>query len=159
MESTTKDRASLPFFHFLGKRTMNVVNNLGGVVIFFTLAFALIRRTRTLACYAIVGASLSIAQAGAVAMHLFGTGGSLTLSRLLVVVGSGFFALGLGMYIVLAVVSKRSLVAMARRLEVMAKGDLSLRFLPGWGEASEAQRVWTTLNKMNKEFLHHRCGG
>src|SRR4030043_843995 len=39
MESTIKDSALLPFFHFLGKRTMNVINNLGAAAIFFTLAF------------------------------------------------------------------------------------------------------------------------
>jgi phospholipid/cholesterol/gamma-HCH transport system permease protein len=46
MESTIKDSASLPFFHFLGKRTMNVVNYLGGIVIFFTLAFLKIFRPK-----------------------------------------------------------------------------------------------------------------
>src|SRR4030043_582179 len=46
MESTIKDSALLPFFHFLGKRTMSVINNLGAVVIFFTLAFLKIFRPK-----------------------------------------------------------------------------------------------------------------
>src|SRR4030066_1237219 len=46
MESTIKDSALLPFFHFLGKRTMSVINNLGAVVIFFTLAFLRIFRPK-----------------------------------------------------------------------------------------------------------------
>jgi phospholipid/cholesterol/gamma-HCH transport system permease protein len=46
MESTIKDSAFLPLFHSLGKRTMNVINNLGGIVIFFTLAFAKIFRRK-----------------------------------------------------------------------------------------------------------------
>jgi phospholipid/cholesterol/gamma-HCH transport system permease protein len=46
MGSTIKDSVSLPFFHFLGKRTMNVINNLGGIVIFFTLAFLKIFRPK-----------------------------------------------------------------------------------------------------------------
>ena len=39
MESTIKDSVFLSFFHFLGKRAMNVISNLGGIVIFFTLSF------------------------------------------------------------------------------------------------------------------------
>src|SRR4030043_1549900 len=46
MESAIKDSALLPFFHFLGKRTMNVINNLGAVAIFFTLAFLEIFRPK-----------------------------------------------------------------------------------------------------------------
>jgi phospholipid/cholesterol/gamma-HCH transport system permease protein len=46
MESTIKDSAFLVPFHYLGKRTMNVVNNLGGIVIFFTLAFLKIFRAK-----------------------------------------------------------------------------------------------------------------
>ena len=45
MEPTIKDSVFLPF-HFLGKRTMNVINNLGGVVIFFTFAFLKIFRPK-----------------------------------------------------------------------------------------------------------------
>jgi phospholipid/cholesterol/gamma-HCH transport system permease protein len=46
MESTIKDSALLPFFNFLGKRTMSVINNLGAVVIFFALAFVKIFRRK-----------------------------------------------------------------------------------------------------------------
>ena len=120
--------------------------------ILFALAFAVFRRTRTLVCYAFVGTSLLIAQLGAVALFWYAPVEGSALFRPLIIVSCGLFVLGLAMYVVLALVSKHSLVAMARRLEVMAKGDLSLRFLPGWGEASEGQRVWTALNKMNIEF-------
>ena len=48
MESTIKDSAFLPFFHFLGKKTMNIINNLGGIVIFLTLAFLKIFRPKQL---------------------------------------------------------------------------------------------------------------
>ena len=46
MESTIKDGVFLPFFHFLGKRTMSIINNLGGVVIFFTFSFLKIFRPK-----------------------------------------------------------------------------------------------------------------
>ena len=39
MESTIKYSYFWAFFHFLGKRTMNVINNLGDVAIFFILSF------------------------------------------------------------------------------------------------------------------------
>src|SRR5271169_6460412 len=48
MESTIKDSVFLAFFHFLGKRTMKAINNLGGIVIFFTLAFLKIFRKKQL---------------------------------------------------------------------------------------------------------------
>jgi len=46
MESTMKDSAFLLFFHFLGKRTMSVISNLGAIVIFFTLSFLKIFRPK-----------------------------------------------------------------------------------------------------------------
>jgi phospholipid/cholesterol/gamma-HCH transport system permease protein len=46
MESTMKDSPVWFFFNFLGKRTMSVINNLGAVVIFFTLAFVKIFRRK-----------------------------------------------------------------------------------------------------------------
>jgi phospholipid/cholesterol/gamma-HCH transport system permease protein len=46
MESTIKERSFGLFFHFLGKRTMNVINNLGAVAIFSTLAFLKIFRPK-----------------------------------------------------------------------------------------------------------------
>jgi phospholipid/cholesterol/gamma-HCH transport system permease protein len=48
MESPIEDSAFLLPFHFLGKRTMDVINNLGGSVIFFTLAFLKIFRRKQL---------------------------------------------------------------------------------------------------------------
>src|SRR5512135_3853286 len=48
MDSTIKDSAFMSFFHFLGKRTIDVINNLGGIVIFFTLAFLKIFRPKQL---------------------------------------------------------------------------------------------------------------
>ena len=46
MESTNTNSAFLPFFHFLGKRTLNVINNLGGIATFFTLSFLKIFRPK-----------------------------------------------------------------------------------------------------------------
>src|SRR4030043_508707 len=46
MESMIKDSFFWGFFHFLGKRTMKVINNLGAAAIFFTLAFLKIFRAK-----------------------------------------------------------------------------------------------------------------
>jgi len=46
MESTIKDRPYLPFFHFLGKRTITAINSLGAIAIFFSLAFLKIFRRK-----------------------------------------------------------------------------------------------------------------
>ncbi len=46
MESALKNRPSLPFFHFIGKRVMNVINSLGAAAIFFTLSFLKIFRAK-----------------------------------------------------------------------------------------------------------------
>ncbi len=46
MESTIKERSFGLFFHFLGKRTMNVINNLGAVAIFSILALLKIFRPK-----------------------------------------------------------------------------------------------------------------
>jgi len=48
MTSTAKDNPFLPFFHFIGKRTLYIINNLGAIAIFFTLAFLKIFRPRQL---------------------------------------------------------------------------------------------------------------
>ncbi|MHB8882796.1 MAG: MlaE family ABC transporter permease [Thermodesulfovibrionales bacterium] len=48
MASTVKDNLSLSFFQFIGKRTLNIINNLGAIAIFFTLAFLKIFRPRQL---------------------------------------------------------------------------------------------------------------
>lgn len=46
MESTIEDSAFLLFFHFLGRRTINAIDNLGRIVIFFTLVFLKIFRPK-----------------------------------------------------------------------------------------------------------------
>jgi phospholipid/cholesterol/gamma-HCH transport system permease protein len=46
METTMKESPVWLFFNFLGKRTMSIINNLGAVVIFFTLAFIKIFRRK-----------------------------------------------------------------------------------------------------------------
>jgi phospholipid/cholesterol/gamma-HCH transport system permease protein len=46
MESTITNNYFWLFFHSVGKRAMNVINNLGAVVIFFTLAFLKIFRPK-----------------------------------------------------------------------------------------------------------------
>ena len=48
MKSAIKDGLFLPFFHYIGKKTMNVINNLGAAAIFFTLAFLKIFRRKQL---------------------------------------------------------------------------------------------------------------
>jgi len=125
---------------------------------FYKPAFVLFQRVRTMASYGISVALLLIAQISAVALFVFSTNGesatgdNVTMLTTLVVVGSGMFAVGAYMHTALAVVYKYSLSALARLLDRISNGDLSLHFLPGWGDVSEGQRVWTALNKMNKEF-------
>ena len=48
MESTIKNSTFLFFFHFIGKRTIDIINNLGAFAIFFALAFLKIFRPRQL---------------------------------------------------------------------------------------------------------------
>ena len=48
MESTAKDNPFLSSFHFIGKKTLYIINNLGAIAIFFTLAFLKIFRPRQL---------------------------------------------------------------------------------------------------------------
>jgi len=48
MDSTAKDNPFLSFFHYIGKKTMNVINDLGAILIFFTLAFLKIFRRKQL---------------------------------------------------------------------------------------------------------------
>src|SRR5205085_1061869 len=74
--------------------------------------------------------------------------GSLTL----VLLGTGLFLCGLYMFISVAYATRSSLRTLARALPRVSEGDLSLHFLPGWGDRSESQTLWTALNKMNKDF-------
>ncbi len=46
MESALKNSHSRPFFDSLGKRTMDVINNLGAVAVFFALAFLKVFRPK-----------------------------------------------------------------------------------------------------------------
>jgi phospholipid/cholesterol/gamma-HCH transport system permease protein len=46
MESTIKDNSFGLLFHYLGKRTLSIINNLGAVVIFFSLSFLKIFRSK-----------------------------------------------------------------------------------------------------------------
>jgi phospholipid/cholesterol/gamma-HCH transport system permease protein len=48
MESTAKNNFFLSFFHLIGKSTLDIINNLGAIAIFFTLAFLKIFRSRQL---------------------------------------------------------------------------------------------------------------
>ena len=48
MKSTINESPFLSFFHFIGKKTMSIINNLGAIAIFFTLAFLKIFRRRQL---------------------------------------------------------------------------------------------------------------
>src|SRR4030065_2373234 len=48
MDSTAKDNPFLSFFQFIGKKTLYIINNLGAIAIFFTLAFLKIFRPRQL---------------------------------------------------------------------------------------------------------------
>ncbi len=125
---------------------------------FFKPAFAIFKRARTLTGYGFAITPLLIAQLGSGALFLFATydstaldGGSVLL-RALVLVGCGMFLCGFYMYGSGAIVFRRSLSAMAQYLDRVGNGDLALHFLPGWGDVSEGQQVWTALNKMNKEF-------
>ena len=46
MESIIKDSSFRLLFHYLGKRTLSIINNLGAVVIFFSLSFLKIFRSK-----------------------------------------------------------------------------------------------------------------
>jgi len=48
MDSTAKDNPFLSFFQFIGKKTLYIINNLGDIAIFFTLAFLKIFRRKQL---------------------------------------------------------------------------------------------------------------
>jgi len=48
MDSTSKDNPFLSFFQFIGKKTLYIINNLGDITIFFTLAFLKIFRRKQL---------------------------------------------------------------------------------------------------------------
>jgi methyl-accepting chemotaxis protein len=126
---------------------------------FLKPAFALFQRTRTLGNYGVAAAALFVAQLGGIALYYLATAGdhpaSSGASKLfstLLIVGSALFLLGVYAHAMLAVAYKRSLGRLAQLLDRVSNGDLSLHFLPGWGDVSEGQRVWTALNKMNKEF-------
>ncbi len=125
---------------------------------FFKPAFAIFKRTRTLTAYSFAVTSQLIVQLGGVALFLFATNGDTALdggSRFLptlILIGSGMFLCGLCLFLSGGIVFKRSLYWMARYLDRVGNGDLALHFLPGWGDVSEGQQVWTALNKMNKEF-------
>ncbi len=123
---------------------------------FFGPAFALFLRTRISTNYAIVVTLLLVAQLGCVSIYLlapdapgFGSGAPVTV---LLLAGSGAFLLGIYMYIAIAVIYKRALSSLVRLFNRVGAGDLTLHFLPGWGDVSGGQTVWTALNKMNKEF-------
>src|SRR5204862_1325376 len=104
--------------------------------------------------YAIVAAPLLLAQLGCVTVYLLASAASAEggAPSLLFVVGSTMFLAGLCMFAALGVVNKHALSSLARLLDRVGGGDFSLHFLPGWGDISEGQTVWTALNKMNKEF-------
>lgn len=48
MKLTINEISPLPFFNYIGKRTFYIINNLGAIAIFFTLAFLKIFRPRQL---------------------------------------------------------------------------------------------------------------
>jgi methyl-accepting chemotaxis protein len=134
-------------------------NNGGSIVkTFFGPAFSLFQRRRSLVNYTLVAASLSIAQLGCVALFLqvapnfVAASDDVSLSSILALAGSGMFLCGIYMYVAIAVVNRRALISLAILLDRVGAGDLSLHFLPGWGQRSEGQTVWTALNQMNKDF-------
>ncbi|MFL6623654.1 MAG: methyl-accepting chemotaxis protein [Sulfurifustis sp.] len=119
---------------------------------FYKLAFALFKRTRMLTNYVLISMTLLIAQLGAAVLFLALNQDTSQRPTTLVLAGCALFLCGLYMSWSGGLGHQRSLSALARLLDRFASGDLSLHFLPGWGTASEGQRVWNALNKMNKEF-------
>ena len=118
----------------------------------FKPTFAIFERFPTLANYALVCGTILVAQLGAVALFFFAALKSFTSQdAALVLVGSGLFVLGLYGQFARVVIYRTAQPALIRLLSRVAEGDLSLQFLPGWGE-SEGQSLWTELNRMNKEF-------
>lgn len=121
-------------------------------------AFNLFRGMRSLTNYSLVAAPLVVAEIATAALFFLATQGNTESDGLptwpfgLAAVAGGVFVFTLYWYSVLALVYQRAQVMMARALDRLGAGDLSLHFLPGWGTKSGGQMIWTTLNKMNREF-------
>jgi methyl-accepting chemotaxis protein len=115
----------------------------------FKPTFAIFERFPTATNYVLVCGILLIAQASAVASFLFAA--SAGDDATLVVVGSGLFMFGLYCQLARVIIYRHAQPTLIRLLSQIAEGDLSVQFLPGWGE-SEGQSIWTALNRMSKEF-------
>jgi hypothetical protein len=106
---------------------------------------------QSLASYGLVALLLLLVQLGAVALWLYavhdpsaasGESGLLQFVSHLstpALVGSGLFLFGLYLLGALGIVHKWALEAFQVRLSRVAAGDLSLQFLPGWGDRSQDQ--------------------
>lgn len=125
-------------------------------------AFALFRRMRTMTMYGLVMSPLIAATIGSItlltlAVRTSGSDWSTIFSTLpsvatLTFVGAVVFSVGLYFYAALTILARFYFEAFERGLTRFGSGDLSLQFLPGWGNASEGQAMWTALNQMNKDF-------
>lgn len=124
----------------------------------FRPTFLLLRRTNSLFNYTLVGMLVLVSQLAAGWFFLnelqqaSSLGSESDVWFTLAVVGGCLFLFGLYFYSVMGIVGCASLPRMTTLLERFGSGDLSLHFQPGWGDASEAQRVWSALHKMNIEF-------
>ncbi len=119
---------------------------------FFRMTFTLFERSRTSTNFAFISGVLVVAQLSAAALFFFAT---LKLTPnaddALLIGGSALFLLGLYGHLARAIIYQHAQPSLIRLLSRVAEGDLSLLFLPGWGQ-SEGQALWTELNRMNKEF-------
>ncbi len=115
-------------------------------------AFQMFGRLPTATNYTVVCGTILVAQLLAFALYVIaGYESAASLDTTLVLLGFGFFGLGLYGQLCRAIIYRHAQPALIRLLGRFAEGDLSMHCWPGWGE-SEGQALWTELHRMNKEF-------
>ncbi len=125
-------------------------------------AYALISKIRNLTAHTLVALLFALAQLGAAALYLFVTHTAVrdesaallafVAHHPLVIGGTALFILGTYLIVAQAILTKHSVDNMYLGISRIADGDLSLQFLPGWGNTSQAQTMWSSLARMNIEF-------
>lgn len=122
---------------------------------FFMPAFGLFRRAHRLVVVWLVVLLAVIAEIGAAAFFWKAAAGrSIDFSSpwMLALIGTAMSVLGTYIYIALCLFSAQASKRVMSQLVRFGSGDLSLHFLPGWGDRSQTQTLWTTLHNMNCDF-------